>query len=89
VDAEDRMEVSTLARCEALTGPDHPCWWPASEYDGLTLCRAHQRMLRDGRAIRLTDNRQARIARNVLGTDPQMVIARVGFDDETRQETAA
>ena len=83
--------MNQLPRCEALTGPDHPCWWsPASDYRGLMLCRAHQRMLRAGRAIRLDDYRQARIARNMLGTDPQLVIARVGFDDnDTRQEMTA
>ena len=80
-----------LPRCEALTGPGHPCWWgPANECRGLALCDAHWRVLLSGKALRIGNGRQARIAKNMNGRDPKLRIAQLGFDDnETRQETAA
>ena len=72
-------------RCIAITRyTKRQCAHPAN---GSGLCTRHKGMVFDGDVLRLTGNRQARIAYDINGSNPQVRLAPVG--DDSRQERTA
>ena len=78
-----------MKRCEAHTWRGDPCWWvPAAEVDGVTLCDAHWRVLRSGKAIRIGDGLQARIAHDITGRHPRLRVAAVETNEQPKEHVA-
>ena len=79
-----------MTRCEAITRMGTGCTGTVTySGGGVRLCDRHRIALHESFSLRLTNGRQARIARDITGANPQVRVARVGFDNDKRQELVA
>ena len=81
-----------MSRCEAITRRGKQCTREdvplAAPHDAVTLCSWHIGIMRDRRPQRLTGNRQARIAVDVAGNNPEVRVATLGLHHDVSARAA-
>lgn len=81
--------MSDGIRCEAMTRAGRCVGHAVKRAGTIALCATHAERMKGRRAVRLHDGRQARLAFDITGRNPQVRVAWPDFGNRTIDETAA